>query len=132
MICCESLYPNGDELVIGFSSATGLEILKSSTIFFGDGTFDIAESTLFKQLFIVVAKAEVGITVPCAFFFLPNKEYEVYEKMFQALKDLGVTAPEYFCTVESTVTTRRPFSRVSIMCFLRQHLREMMPTSRQL
>ena len=89
MICYESLYPNGDELVIGFSSPTGLEILKSSAIFFGDGTYDIAESTLFKQLFIVVAKAEVGITVPCAFFFLPNKEYEAYENMFQALKEFG-------------------------------------------
>ena len=85
LVCCDPLNPNGDELVVGYSSPTGLDILKNSSVFFGDGTFDIAECTLFKQLFIVVAKAAVGITVPCAYFFLPNKETDSYQKMWQVL-----------------------------------------------
>ena len=96
LICNKPLFPDGEERVVGFSSPSCLDILKSSDTFFGDGTFDVAKSTLFKQLFIVNAKTTTGITVPCAYFMLPNKEWESYQMIFKTLKEFGVPPPDYF------------------------------------
>ena len=64
-------------------------------VWYGDGTFSIAKSPLFSQVFIIIAKTLTGITVPCC-YFLPNKETETYKTMFLELKERGVTPPKLF------------------------------------
>ena len=111
LICNKQPKLDDEKLVLGFSSPTALETLDSSEAWFGDGTFSIAKSTLFSQVFIIVAKTLTGITVPCCFFLLPNKETETYKTMFSELKERGVTPPKLFYSdFESGIT--KSFSSV--------------------
>lgn len=90
--------------IIGFASPLGLEILGSSKQWGGDGTFNIAKVTLFSQVFIISAKTQNGINVPCGFFMLPDKELETYKMMFNALLDLNIAPPSlFYCDFESGI-----------------------------
>jgi hypothetical protein len=110
---------NGPGKVVGFSSPRCLDILKKSKVWMGDGTFKIAESTLFRQVFIVIGKAETGLTIPCAYFLLPTKEYQCYRQMFDCLKSLNLDPPDYFfCDLELAIikSVRDVFPETEIRC----------------
>ena len=82
---CNVEVPGRDGRVIGFASPNGLGLLGHSEEVFGDGTFELMKYTIFYQLWVACVKVE-GVVLPCAFFFLPSKEYQVYKIMFQQLK----------------------------------------------
>lgn len=104
LICNKKIKESEEELIIGFSSPTGLEILDTAQFWYGDGTFDIAKSTLFTQVFIIIGKSLTGKNVPCCFFLLPNKEYETYKMMFLELKVRGLSPPRiFYCDFEAAI-----------------------------
>ena len=83
--------------VWGFCSPTGLAILKGAKDVYGDGTFEIVKSTLFYQLWVLVARSESNkVTVPCCYFLLPDKSFATYTLLLSRLKELGVTGPDVF------------------------------------
>ena len=96
LICNKQPKNDDEKIILGFSSPTALDTLDSSESWYGDGTFSIAKSTLFSQVFIIIAKTLTGITVSCCYFLLPNKETETYKTMFLELKERGVTPPKLF------------------------------------
>ena len=61
--------------------------MKSASNLFGDGTFQIAAATDFAQCWVVVCPID-SISVPVAFYMLPNKELVTYKAMFNNLKTL--------------------------------------------
>ena len=87
----------GGEKVLGFASPTGLQILDESDICMADGTFEMAESTLFKQVFIITGKTQTAFTVPCAFFLLPSKDWTGYHITLKVLSEkFNITGPRLF------------------------------------
>ena len=58
----------------GFASPTGLDVMSRATDLFADGTFEFVNQTLFKQLWVVVARLENSISIPCAFYLLSGKD----------------------------------------------------------
>ena len=82
-----------EERVIGFASPAMLQVLNQSTEWFIDGTWDITKNTMFAQAWVIVARINPGISVPCAFFFLPNKQPASYRAALTAIKDKDVTDP---------------------------------------
>lgn len=83
--------------VWGFMSPTCLNIAKNSTHLWVDGTFEIVSKSLFEQLWIIVGTSEANnITIPLAYFLLPNKSGNSYQIVLQAIKDLGVQEVEVF------------------------------------
>ena len=89
----EHLGGENSERIIIFCSSEQQNVLKSATYWVADGTFDVVNKTLFYQLFIITAVTATGITVPCCFALLPNKETSSYQRVFQYLKDVNVTPP---------------------------------------
>ena len=73
LICNKQPKNDDEKIVLGFSSPTALDTLDSSESWYGDGTFSIAKSTLFSQVFIIIAKTLTGITVPCCYFLPPQQ-----------------------------------------------------------
>ena len=87
LIMEENLAENRPEKILGFASPQGIEIMMTATQMFIDGTFEICETTLFTQLFIIVSTTPTGINVPTAFFFLPTKDAIGYIKILETLKN---------------------------------------------
>lgn len=67
--------------LMGFASPTMLQVLNTSDEWFIDGTWDICKNR------------EPGISLPCAFYLLPNKQPETYRRALKAIKDKGVSNP---------------------------------------
>ena len=82
-----------DDKVVGFSSPTLLQVLRESMEWYIDGTWDIVRETFFTQAWVVVARLNTGISLPCAFFCLPNKQPICYKLALEAIKNKGVDAP---------------------------------------
>ena len=83
--------------VWGWASDTGISVLKASSDIYGDGTFEVAKPTLFEQAWILIAKCErMNVSIPCAYFLLPDKQYNPYYLCLSKLKELGVTSPARF------------------------------------
>ena len=90
----EERMPGKDQKIWGFASQMGIEVMKTATDWFIDGTFELVNSTLFKQLWVVTcAINETETTVPCAFYLLPCKEPSAYKMAFENLKSLGLEGP---------------------------------------
>ena len=87
--------PGSNFMVWGFASKTGMDVMRSSKDWFIDGTFEMVNSTLFKQVWVIVCPINDNSTsIPCAFFLLPSKEYAVYKMVLDCLKSKDVEAPE--------------------------------------
>lgn len=83
--------------VWGWASDSGLAILKAASDIYGDGTFKICKYTMFPQAWILVAKSiPNNVTLPCAFFLLPDTQYLTYCLVLNKLKELGVPGPNFF------------------------------------
>lgn len=87
-----------DEKILVFCSSEQKTVLHSAAYWICDGTFEVVSETLFYQLFIISAITKTGITMPCLFALLPNKEIASYQIVFQHLKDSGVEPPGYMNT----------------------------------
>lgn len=83
----EERLPGKQEIVLGFSSESGIQAMKAASNLFGDGTFQIAAATNFAQCWVVVCPVD-SISVPVAFYLLPSKELVAYQAMFNNLKSL--------------------------------------------
>lgn len=110
-----------DAKVIGFASKPCIDILDSTDDMFGDGTFEIAKSTLFSQVFILNAKTQLTTknSVPCAFYLLPNKEFLTYKIMFTSIREKGVSPPKiFYCDFENAIikAVREVFPESTIIC----------------
>ena len=70
-----------------------LQVLNTADEWFIDGTWDICKNTMFEQVWVIVARKEPGISLPCAFYLLPNKQPETYRRALKAIKDKGVSNP---------------------------------------
>ena len=105
--------------VNGFCSPSARVVLNDSEEWYGDGAFDIAKRTMFVQIFIIIAKSLTGVTVPCSYFLLPNKEYVSYKFMFQTIKNLGLAPPRvFYCDFESGIikAMAEVFPETNIVC----------------
>ena len=81
--------------------------------------FDIVKSTLFVQVFIIVCKSLTGVTVPCAFYLLPNKEYLSYKYLFESIRNLGLSPPKiFYCDFEQSIikAVNDVFPETTIVC----------------
>ena len=81
-----------DKIII-FCSKEQQDLLNGAEYWVADGTFEVVQNTLFSQLFIVHALSPVGITVPCLYGLLPDKETSTYQICFDYLKSQGVSKP---------------------------------------
>ena len=68
-----------DDKIIGFSSSTGVEMLKSRTEQFINWIFEVVMAALFKQLWVIILKTDFRVAVPAAYFLLTNKETSTYK-----------------------------------------------------
>ena len=73
--------------IIGFASPTMLDLLSASGVWHGDGMFSAVNHLMVSQIYTILAETQQGITLPAAFFILPNKKKEIYKLMLQSLKD---------------------------------------------
>ena len=105
-----------DKKILGFASPSGIEIMRQSREWYTDGTFKICKYSLCKQIFVIIARAAVGITVPCAFFMLPDKEIPTYCVLYNALKDLNLGPDINYCDYEPAqhAAVRQVYSEVDI------------------
>ena len=88
----EEKVPNG--VIWGFASNTAMEVMSNTSNWYIDGTFDMVTNTLFKQIWVIVCPInENDTTIPCAFFFLPGKEYSVYKLVLDIIKTRIATLP---------------------------------------
>ena len=109
---------DNDEMILGFSSPSQLELMKTSKVLYMDGTFDIVKLIEFAlQLYVILgrpcngnfplkhicnciafvplADTANGVSVPVAFFICSNKSKKTYLRILSSLKDdCGVPAPE--------------------------------------
>ena len=93
----DEVVPGTTKKVWGWASANGVSVLKASTDIYGDGTFEVCKSTLFTQAWILVARSEqMDVSMACAFFLLPDKQYNTYSLVLNKIKELGVTTPQVF------------------------------------
>ena len=115
----ETVNEETGEKVIGFASPTGLEVLDTADTWSGDETFEIAEATMFSQVFIILGRSLTGKSVSCCYFLLPNKQFETYKMMFKSLRDKDISPPRlFFCDFESAIirAVREVFPEVEIYC----------------
>ena len=93
----DSTVPGSQKKVWGWASETGINILSAASDIYGDGTFEIVGQTLFVQLWVLIAKCDqMDVTIPCAYFLLPDKSYGSYLLCLQKLRELGVNSPPRF------------------------------------
>ena len=86
--------------VWGWCSNTGLSVLRSSKHLYGDGTFEICKYILFHQLWVIVGRSDANkVSLPCAFFLLPDKRKATYVKILEKLLELGVTTLKFFIMI---------------------------------
>ena len=76
-----------DDVVWGLDYSSGLEVMKKSDAFYGDWTFEMVKDTKFLQVWVIVCSVST-ITVPTAWFLLPNKELTTYKMILSCLKNL--------------------------------------------
>ena len=87
--------PGKEEMIWGFASKTGIDVMKKSSDWYVDGTFELVNSTLFKQVWVIVCPInENNTSIPCAFFLLPSKEFQVYKMVLDCLKGFGINGPQ--------------------------------------
>ena len=103
LILDKVLDPNTSEKILGFASPAGLQVLRDSPQWSGDGTFEIARFTLFTQIFILTPKTNLGVYVPCAYFMCPNRLQKTYTALFTALKDLLCVPEIFYCDFEAGI-----------------------------
>ena len=93
----DTVIPGKDDKILGFASPTQLQVMSNASDLFGDGTFEMVKQTLFHQCWVIVVKMANGLSVPTAFFLLPNKEAISYNIILQCLKeDHNIEAPSNF------------------------------------
>ena len=81
----------------GFMSPDSIQVAQGSSQLWVDGTFEIVNKTLFTQLWIVTGRSEnTGVTIPLAYFLLPNKQPTSYEIVLRKLQELGVVNVDVF------------------------------------
>ena len=86
-----------EKKIWGFMSPTSINIAKNSSHLWVDGTFEIVDKTKFEQLWLVIGRSETNnLTIPVAYFLLPNKATTTYQVVMQCIKDLGVDQVEVF------------------------------------
>ena len=74
------------ERIIGFSTADFMKILFASPTIYSDGTFSVVPTNSFYQLYSL--HGELGeVTLPLAFFLLPNKTAKTYGRMLDLVKE---------------------------------------------
>ena len=120
LIMEEHLEDHRLEKILGFASPQGITIMKTAVQMFADGTFEICETTLFAQLFIIVSTTPTGINVPTAFFFLPTKDGIGYPKTLDLLKSkYEIPDPRTFhCDFESGIikSVKQVYPKSEILC----------------
>ena len=120
LIMEENIETHRPEMILGFASPAGLDIMRTATQFFGDGTFQVCSSTLFYQLFVLISTTPTGVNVPTAYFLLPGKEVLVYKNILLCLKrDHGIPDPPIFhCDFESAIikAVKEVFPSTQILC----------------
>ena len=46
--------PRSEQLIWGFASESAMQVMKTSSDWYVDGTFELVNSTLFKQVWVIV------------------------------------------------------------------------------
>ena len=93
------LMESSEQKMWAFASRSGLDVLKKSPDWYIDGTFEMVDCTLFKQVWVIVCPILEGKqSIPCAFFMLPFKDKTFYRAALNCLKENGVTAPDVINT----------------------------------
>lgn len=93
------LMESSEQKMWAFASRSGLDVLKKSPDWYIDGTFEMVDCTLFKQVWVIVCPILEGKqSIPCAFFMLPSKDKTYYRAALNCLKENGVTAPDVIHT----------------------------------
>ena len=94
VICNEILTEeNGNPRILGFGSASMIDVLKRSPRWLADGQFSICNSNLCCQVYTILCLTPQDKIVPAIQFLLPSKKKSVYEKMFRVVKDLIPIGP---------------------------------------
>ena len=91
----ERISEDSEEVIWGLASPSGLDTMKQAESIFADGTFEMVKQTLFSQIYVFVCPVG-AISVPVAWFLLPNKEYSTYKKILTCLKERDIMAPKQF------------------------------------
>ena len=91
----ERIGDDSNKVIWGFSSPAGLDTMREAESIFADGTFEMVKQTLFSQIYVFVCPIG-SISVPVAWFLLPNKEFSTYMKVLTCLKERGLKAPRQF------------------------------------
>ena len=91
----EEIVPDTLKKVWGFASPSGLATLQQAQDIYGDGTFELVKQCLFVQCWVLVARNTVtSVTIPCAFFLLPDKSFPTYHLILSTLKvNHGIPSP---------------------------------------
>ena len=120
LIMEERVAEGREEKIIGFASPDGIQIMKDAVKWAADGTFEIAENTLFSQVFIIISTTPHNVHVPTCWFLLPNKEAITYKKVFSFLKDeLDISAPQrFYCDFERGIITsfKAVYTNCRVLC----------------
>ncbi|QQP40663.1 Uncharacterized protein FKW44_014788, partial [Caligus rogercresseyi] len=74
----------GNDRILMFTTASNLDLLRTSERWCGDGTFKAAPK-LWTQLYTIHGLKN-GYTVPCVFALLPDKRKETYTRLFTQVK----------------------------------------------
>ena len=93
----EEQVPGTNMFIWGFASMSGMTVMANSEEWFIDGTFELVDSTLFKQVWVIVCPIHDSKTsIPVAFFFLPGKEYSLYKIVLDLIKEKAaiITQPK--------------------------------------
>ena len=95
----EECMPGKSSIIWGFASESGLEVMKTSPDWHIDATFEVMGSTLFSQLFVVVCRVN-KVSIPCAFFCMPSKEYQAYKMVMDCLVQRSVLQTGFTWTLK--------------------------------
>ena len=69
--------------------------MKAAKEIFADGTFEMVKQTMFTQAWVMVVRhPTLGVSIPCAFFLLPDKHTDSYKMVMSTLKELEVLGPD--------------------------------------
>ena len=88
--------PGTDKKIWGFSSDSGLEVMKTASDLYADGTFEFVDQTLFTQVYVIVARLANKQSIPTAFYMLPAKDFQTYKLVLENMKARGINAPQNF------------------------------------
>ena len=82
-------------MIWGFASKPGLDVMANSTDWYIDGTQELVNNTLFKQVWVIVCSInENTTTMPVAFFLLPSNEYSPYKMVLDVIKTKVANPPQ--------------------------------------